>query len=570
MNGERSVTATFEIDMYPLAFGTVGNGTAAKSPDQAAYDYGTSVTLTATPAPGQSFVGWSGDASGNVNPLAITMNGPRSVTAVFTWALDVATSGQGSVAKSPDQAGYAPGSTVTLTATPAAGWHFVAWSGDAGGATNPLPVTMNANQSITATFAINTYALSVSVIGSGTVTRNPNQASYDHGTVVQLTATPATGWHFVGWSGDLSGTTNPASITMSSARNVTATFAIDTHTLAVSAQGQGTVTRNPDRAAYDYGTPVQITAVPAAGWQFAGWQGDAGGAQNPLGVTVTTDLAIQAEFVVDTHTLSLTATGRGTVSRNPSQASYAYGTVVTLTAMPDSGFIFNGWSGDTTATGNPLSIAMTRDRVLVASFIDVQVPKIAVVAPNGGELLIIGSTAQIRWQNSDNVAVASVDVRLSRNGQSGPFETIALGTEPDGTLGWVVTGPATTKGLLVITARDSANNSWFDFSDAAFSIGGGSVSAPGLAVTEFALSPLVPNPTRGAVTIEYSLPVESRVRLTVVDLQGRQVATLVDGVQPLGRHRAVWAGVHLSENGVYFVRYQAGGKSFVRRLNVAR
>jgi uncharacterized repeat protein (TIGR02543 family) len=571
MNAARSVTATFAIDTYSLTLTAVGNGSATKSPDQTAYDYGTSVTLSATPLPGQSFVGWSGDASGNANPLAVTMNGPRSITAIFTWSLGVATNGQGSVSKSPDQPAYAPGSVVSLTATPATGWHFVAWSGNASGATNPLPVTMNANKSITANFAINTYALNVSIAGSGTVAKIPNQPSYDHGTVVQLTATPATGWHFVGWSGDLSGGVNPASVTMTGARNVTATFAIDTHTLAVSAQGQGTVTRNPDRAAYDYGSLVQITATPAAGWHFVGWEGAASGAQNPLGVTVTTDLAIKADFVVDTHTLSVTSVGRGTVSKSPSQASYDYGTVVMLTATPDSGFTFIGWSGDTTANGSPLSIGMTRDRVLVANFLDVQVPKVRLISPNGGELLPVGNTVTIRWENSDNVAVASVDIRLSRNGTSGPFETVVLGTAPDGTHSWVVTGPATTHGMIVITARDSANNSWFDFSDADFAIGGGTLAAPGAPVTEFALSPLVPNPTRGAVTIEYSLPVEARVRLTVVDVQGRQVATLVDGVCPVGRHRAVWEGARQpSRNGVYFVHYRAAGKSFVRRLNVTR
>lgn len=61
--------------------------------------------------------------------------------------------------------------------------------------------------------------------GSGSATKSPNQSSYAHGTVVALTANPNTGSSFVSWSGDLSGNTNPATITMDGAKSVTATFA---------------------------------------------------------------------------------------------------------------------------------------------------------------------------------------------------------------------------------------------------------------------------------------------------------------------------------------------------------
>src|SRR5262249_8415498 len=59
-----------------------------------------------------------------------------------------------------------------------------------------------------------TFTLTTTVSGSGSVSRNPNQASYPAGTVVTLTATAAAGFQFSGWSGDLTGTTNPATITM--------------------------------------------------------------------------------------------------------------------------------------------------------------------------------------------------------------------------------------------------------------------------------------------------------------------------------------------------------------------
>jgi PKD repeat protein len=66
--------------------------------------------------------------------------------------------------------------------------------------------------------------LTVNTVGSGSVTKNPNQATYTYGTVVTLTAVPATNWAFSAWSGAVTGSTNPVTITISANSVVTATF----------------------------------------------------------------------------------------------------------------------------------------------------------------------------------------------------------------------------------------------------------------------------------------------------------------------------------------------------------
>ena len=83
---------------------------------------------------------------------------------------------------------------------PDPGYHFTGWSGDLSGTNNPENITMDSDKTVTATFALNTYTLDVTVVGSGSVTRDPDQPTYDHGSSVQLTATPALGWTFVGWA----------------------------------------------------------------------------------------------------------------------------------------------------------------------------------------------------------------------------------------------------------------------------------------------------------------------------------------------------------------------------------
>jgi uncharacterized repeat protein (TIGR02543 family) len=82
------------------------------------------------------------------------------------------------------------------------------------------------------------YALTVTMIGNGTVIRNPDQAFYDSGTIVTLNASASVGWTFDGWSGDASGTANPTIVTMNSDKTVSANFTIATG-------GKPTLNMNP-------------------------------------------------------------------------------------------------------------------------------------------------------------------------------------------------------------------------------------------------------------------------------------------------------------------------------------
>ena len=87
---------------------------------------------------------------------------------------------------------------------------------------------------------------------------------------------------------------------------------------------------------------------------------------------------------------------------------------------------------------------------------------------------------------------------------------------------------------------------------------------------ELALAPISPNPNRGSASLAWSLPAVARVRLTVHDVMGREVAVLADGFQDAGRHQATWtsggdAGV---VPGIYFVRLQTSLGVLVRRMVV--
>ncbi|HCR89958.1 MAG TPA: hypothetical protein DIW50_05765 [Prolixibacteraceae bacterium] len=366
MNANKNITANFAINTYTLNV-TANNGTVVRNPNQATYNSGTTVQLTATPNAGYTFTSWSGDATGITNPLTVTMNANKSIVANFTlntYTLNV-TANNGTVVRNPNQATYNGGTTVQLTATPNAGYTFTSWSGDATGSTNPLTVTMNADKNITANFTLNVYTLNV-IANNGTVVKNPNQATYDSGTTVQLTATPNAGYTFTSWSGDATGSTNPLTVTMNANKNITANFTLNTYTLNVIANN-GTVLRNPDQPTYDNGTTVQLTAIPNVGYTFVSWSGDATGSTNPLTVTMNADKNITANFVINVYTLNVTATN-GSVLKNPDQPTYNGGTTVQLTATPNSGYAFISWSGDATGSTNPLTVTMNADKNITANF----------------------------------------------------------------------------------------------------------------------------------------------------------------------------------------------------------
>ncbi|HSN94679.1 MAG TPA: choice-of-anchor Q domain-containing protein [Anaerolineaceae bacterium] len=151
------VTAYFTQDEYALSVVPEGAGMVEVSPLQHIYFYGTEVTLTPIPDPGWTFTGWGGDASGTANPLKITMDGSKNITANFTqdeFSLTtvVVPGGFGSVTLDPKQDTYHHGDTVTLAANAVPDWAFTGWGGDATGTTNPLTITINDNTNITANF----------------------------------------------------------------------------------------------------------------------------------------------------------------------------------------------------------------------------------------------------------------------------------------------------------------------------------------------------------------------------------------------------------------------------------
>ncbi|MBO5086134.1 MAG: InlB B-repeat-containing protein, partial [Paludibacteraceae bacterium] len=350
-----TLTAEFAINVYNVTLSAV-NGTVTGAGE---YQHGATANINAVAAAGYHFVRWSDGNTEATRSIVVT----AAVTLTAEFAINVYTvtlNAENGTVKGAGSYNY--GTDVTLTATPAEGYHFVKWSDGELNATRTIKVT--AAVTLTAEFAINVYTVTLNV-ENGTV---KGAGSYNYGTGVTLTATPAEGYHFVKWSdGELNAT---RTIKVTADVTLTAEFAINVYTVTLNAEN-GTVTGAGE---YEHGTTANITTVAAEGYHFVKWSdGDTNATRI---ITVTADVTLTAEFAINVYNVTLGAEN-GVVT---GAGSYNHGTEVILAATPNEGYHFVKWSdGDTNATR---TIKVTSNVTLTAEFA-INVYTIEATAING-------------------------------------------------------------------------------------------------------------------------------------------------------------------------------------------
>ena len=197
------------------------------------------------------------DGGGQTHTVTIpTMN--VTYTANFTIQHTLTTSADPSAGGTVNPSGehwYTRGDNVDVTATPNGGYNFTGWSGSASGTTNPVRVTVDGVKTVTAGFSQSQYTLTVNVSpsSSGSVSKSPNQSTYGYGEQVILTATANSGVTFNQWTGDVTGTMNPVTVTMNSNKGVTANFSAIAETISTPSTPSGPMSGTTG-SSYSYST----------------------------------------------------------------------------------------------------------------------------------------------------------------------------------------------------------------------------------------------------------------------------------------------------------------------------
>ncbi len=250
-------------------------------------------------------------------------------------------------------------------------------------------------------------------------------AAFDKGTVVTLTALADVGYSFAGWSGDASGPDNPLVLTIDGSKSITAAFTLNSYPLRVSKSNGGKVTSESTGIdcgtsctnSYSHGTVVTLTALADSGYSFAGWSGGASGTDNPLVLTIDGSKSITANFTRNSYVLSVSKSGGGKISSTPAgidcgascAADFGYGEIVMLAALADDGYSFTGWDGACSGL-DACRIAMDDAKEVTAAFIQLHGPQAQadVAATLAGETLLIDVLANDLRGDSPSLALHSV------------------------------------------------------------------------------------------------------------------------------------------------------------------
>ena len=352
-------TALFSISQYTLNLSSDSSDkgvVAALGGDT--FDYGSTVTITATPKYGYEFERWS---DGNTtNPRTIVVSDNNNYSAIFkTKQYNItatsAFSAQGSVSGSGM---YDYNTYANVLATAKEGYSFEKWSD--GNTDNPRVILVTKDETIYAQFSAQKYTVGVSVndvvmgqvIGAG---------DYAYGSSINIQAVASNGYEFVSWNDE--NTQNPRAINVTGNVYYIALFqpkkiiitTMPNFVTMGSVTGGGSYTNN---------SQVVLQAVPNNGYEFVSWND--GNTQNTRIVTVTKEETYIAQFKEIDYSVSVVSIdeSKGTIVGG---GEYSYGSEITIFAQPKLGYEFVSWNDG--VTENPRTVVVTGNMLYTATFV---------------------------------------------------------------------------------------------------------------------------------------------------------------------------------------------------------
>ena len=376
----KNVTAIFEADGAVITYYTVTvspNDPAMGEVDGGGiYEENETATIEAIPATGYEFVAWNDDVT--ENPRNFTVTSDIEFVATFQPVSYTIT-----VTANPVEGGevdgggvYQYGQTAHLTAEANPGYEFTGWNDDYPYATRDVLVTDN--MSYTANFAQQTYTVNL-IVRNAAYGSTTGSNTYHYGDQVTAEATANQGFQFDRWSdgSNTVSTDNPYIFIVTGNTDLYAEFvSVDINyydvTVAASDPNMGGVS---GAGHYPEGTTVSVEALPNYGYRFAHWQD--GVTTNPRTFEIHENMSFTATFEADEFTLTVVANDAqmGTVEGS---GTYAYGTVVEVSATARDGYHFVSWDGADAINNSKsetvtMNVTVTHNMTLTALFAEDEV-----------------------------------------------------------------------------------------------------------------------------------------------------------------------------------------------------
>ncbi len=377
-----AVMRSITIQTNPSGLAFTVDGTSYNSSETFNWPEGASKTIAVTsPQDGGTgkryvYASWSDGGGQSHNYIVGTSNATLTVSFSVQYRLTI-NSSHGS----PQGTGwYNTGTTAAFSVTSpdvqgSTRFIFQNWTGDHSGASTSGSVVMTQARIVGAAWNTQHYlSTAENPDQGGNVTPAPPGGWYNNGVTVSVDAAANGGWEWIGWSGDLYGSTKPANITIDGPKSVVANFGnsveilINTHPAGLAFTVDGSTYTSSRTFTWWQGSSHAISVnSPQDGgtgkrYVYASWSD--GGAQShnyvvgASNVTVTVDFRTQYELVVNSDHGN--AQGSGWYDDGATAAF----SVTSPDVQGSTRYIFQNWTGDHNGTSTSGSVSMTQARIV--------------------------------------------------------------------------------------------------------------------------------------------------------------------------------------------------------------
>ena len=370
LNGDVSFTGNFSENQYLLTVLYDAGGESASPAIPSNYSHSTQVPITATALEGYEFDRWE-DQNGSLinftdlNSTVVMARNAANVTvkALFKpkqYSISLTANTGGQVSITPTAGPWEHFKVYPILATPNPGYQFVNWTGNTNSINSLTISTTDFNNSLaitgpislSANFSLADYNVTATVAsGNGNVT---GSGSYTINDNPQVSAVADTGWHFAQWSGDAfalnSNSSQSSSVNLlQNPQNISvqASFERNGYSINIVTDGSGLVNGQSSlNLSPVFQDLIELNASASTGWEFNRWYGYS--FANPelenVSLNASSNLDLNASFQRKQYSLTIGTTPHG---ESNGSGTYQFEENATISTIPNTGYLFSGWAGDT-------------------------------------------------------------------------------------------------------------------------------------------------------------------------------------------------------------------------------